>query len=65
MNEQKANAKTVTRLMLRLLPIQVLLAAVGSVNGIVSSFFASNFVGVAAMRWMIHGIRFNSRNMWQ
>ena len=49
MNEQKANAKTVTRLMLRLLPIQVLLAAVGSVNGIVSSFFASNFVGVAAM----------------
>ena len=49
MNEQKANAKTVARLMLRLLPIQILLAAVGPVNSIVSSFFASNFVGVAAM----------------
>ena len=38
-----------TKLMFRLLPIQILLAAVGSVNGIVSSFFASNFVGVDAM----------------
>lgn len=35
--------------MLRLLPIQVLLAAVGAVNGIVSSFFASNYVGIDAM----------------
>lgn len=33
----------------RLLPIQVLLAAVGAVNGIVSSLFASNFVGTDAM----------------
>ena len=38
-----------TKLMLRLLPVQVLLAAVGAVNGIVSSFFATNFVGVDAM----------------
>ena len=49
MNDQKANAQMLTRLMFRLLPIQILLAAVGSVNGIVSSFFASNFVGVDAM----------------
>ena len=49
MNEQKANAKVVTRLMFRLLPIQIFLAAVGSVNGIVSSYFASNYVGVDAM----------------
>ena len=46
---QAANAKTVTRLLFRLLPVQILLAAVGSVNGIVSSFFASNFVGITAM----------------
>ena len=46
---QEANAKMVTKLLFRLLPIQILLAAVGSVNGIVSSFFASNFVGVDAM----------------
>ena len=44
-----ANAKMVTKLMFRLLPVQILLAAVGSVNGIVSSFFASNFVGTEAM----------------
>ncbi len=47
--QQKANFQTIGRLMLRLLPVQVLLAAVGAVNGIVSSFFASNFVGVDAM----------------
>ena len=49
MDEQKANAKTITRLMLRLLPIQILFCAVGAVNGIVSSYFASNYVGVDAM----------------
>ena len=46
---QTANAKMVTRLLFRLLPVQVLLAAVGAVNGIVSSFFASNYVGIKAM----------------
>ncbi len=35
--------------MFRLLPMQVLLAAVGAVNGIVSGYFASNYVGVDAM----------------
>ena len=35
--------------MFRLLPIQVILAAVGSVNSIVSTFFASNYVGMNAM----------------
>ena len=33
MTEQKANARMITRLLFRLLPIQILLAAVGSVNG--------------------------------
>ena len=46
---QAANAKMVTRLLFRLLPIQILLAAVSAVNGIVSSLFASNYVGVDAM----------------
>ncbi len=46
---QKANAKMVTKLMFRLLPIQILLAMVGAVKGIVSSFFASNYVGINAM----------------
>ena len=49
MNNQAANARMITKQLFRLLPIQILLAAVGSVNGIVSSFFASNFVGVEAM----------------
>ena len=44
-----ANAKMITRLLFRLLPVQVLLAVVGAVNGIVSSFFASNYVGIDAM----------------
>ena len=39
----------VSRLLFRLLPIQILLAAIGSINGIVSSLFASNSVGTEAM----------------
>lgn len=49
MNKQAANAHMLSKLMFRLLPVQVLLAAVGAVNGIVSSFFASNYVGISAM----------------
>ncbi len=39
----------ISRLMLRLLPVQILLAVIGSVNGLVSSFFASRYVGIHAM----------------
>ncbi|MBQ6374077.1 MAG: ATP-binding protein [Clostridia bacterium] len=49
MRSWDGNAKVVSKLMMRLLPIQILLAAVGAVNGIVSSFFASNYVGIDAM----------------
>ena len=49
METQSANAKIVTKLMFRLLPVQVVLAAVTAVSGLVSSLFASNFIGVAAM----------------
>ena len=46
---QNANAKMVTKLLFRLLPIQILLAAISAVNGIVSSLFASNYIGTEAM----------------
>ena len=49
MHEQRSNRKIVTRLLFRLLPVQILLCAVSAVNGIVSSFFATNFVGIDAM----------------
>ena len=45
----KSNLRMLTGLLFRLLPVQILLAAVGAVNGLVSSYFASNFVGVDAM----------------
>ena len=44
-----SDSRMVTALLFRLLPIQILLSAVGTVNGIVSVLFAGNFVGEAAM----------------
>ena len=49
MSSQTANTKMVSKLLFRLLPVQVLLCVVGSINGIVSTFFASNYVGIDAM----------------
>ncbi len=49
MNEAAANAQMVTKLLFRLLPIQIVLAAVNAVSSIVSSVFASNYVGNTAM----------------
>ena len=49
MNHFSSDFKMLQGLCFRLLPIQVLLAVIGSVNGIVSSLFASNFVGTDAM----------------
>ena len=49
MQEPGKDMKLVAKLMFRLLPVQILLAVVGAVNGIVSSLFASNAVGVDAM----------------
>ena len=43
------NGNLITRLFFRLLPIQILLAAIGAVNSTISSLFASNNVGAAAM----------------
>ncbi|MBQ6650493.1 MAG: hypothetical protein IJM67_04500 [Atopobiaceae bacterium] len=49
MSDQTASAKMLSKLMFRLLPAQVLLYMVGAVNGLVSSYFAANYVGVTAM----------------
>lgn len=44
-----SDTKILTRLMFTLLPVQIMLAGIGSVNGIVSSYFATNYVGTNAM----------------
>ena len=49
MRQVDQSSRIVTRLMFRLLPIQILLALIGSVNAIVSSLFAGNFIGPRAM----------------
>ena len=49
MKTQDANDRIVANTLFRLLPVQIMLAAVGAVNGLVSGFFASNYVGVEAM----------------
>ena len=39
----------IKKLMFRLLPVQIILMATGTINTLVSSYFASNFVGTQAM----------------
>ena len=48
-NVYASDSRMITVLLFRLLPVQILLAAVGTVNGIVSGLFAGNFVGEIAM----------------
>ena len=47
--EIHTDGNLITRLFFRLLPIQILLAAIGAVNNTISSLFAANSVGPAAM----------------
>ena len=49
MNGNGYDRKILTKLYFSLLPVQILLAAIGSVNGIVSSLFAGNYLGSDAM----------------
>lgn len=49
MSMQGYDAKMTSKLLFRLLPFQVLLAVVGSINAIISSLFASNAVGMTSM----------------
>ena len=48
-DSKASNGRMVTKLLFRLLPVQILLAAISAVNGVVSGLFASNFVGETAM----------------
>ena len=49
MKESKSNLHIIGKQMLRLLPVQILLALVNTVNNLVSSYFATNYVGIDAM----------------
>ena len=49
MNDSKANIQLLSRTMFRLLPMQILMAVVGSANGFITSYFASNFISVDAV----------------
>lgn len=42
-------SKIITELMLHLLPVQILMSAVGMINGTITSLFASNCIGSEAM----------------
>ena len=49
MTNAQSNMKLTSKLMFRLLPLQIFLALIGSINAIISGLFATNFVGVNAM----------------
>ena len=49
MEKIESNLQIIKKLMFKLLPIQILLAMIGAINGIVSGYFASNFVGYQSM----------------
>ena len=44
-----SESRLLERLFFRLLPLQILVVLVGSVTGLVTSFFASNYVNTAAL----------------
>ncbi len=47
--DRKSDFKLISKLCFRLLPVQILLAMVNAINGIVSGVFASNFISEEAM----------------
>ncbi|MBQ6560578.1 MAG: ATP-binding protein [Erysipelotrichaceae bacterium] len=49
MDAYQNSTRIIRKLMIRLLPIQILLALVGSINAIVSGYFAGNYVGIDAL----------------
>ena len=49
MTKKNTNAQLISKTFFRLLPIQILLALVSSVNGAISGIFGSNFVGASVM----------------
>lgn len=52
----EANARMVTKLFFRLLPVQIMRAVVGAVNSLVVAFFTSNFISsIALSAWALFG----------
>ena len=49
MKKRNSGMQLISHLYFRLLPIQILLAVVSAVNGLVSGLFGSNFVGSGVM----------------
>ena len=49
MSDAHSNRQILTKLMFSLLPVQVLISMIGAINGIVSSYFATNYIGITAM----------------
>lgn len=49
MKQTASPSSVTTKLCFLLLPVQILLAVIGTVNGIVNSLFASNYIGQDAM----------------
>ena len=49
MNDTSTNRQLISRLMFRLLPAQIFLCVINSVNSVVSGLFASNFLGPMSM----------------
>lgn len=45
----KKNSDMITRLFFSLLPVQILLVAIGSINSVIDGVMASNFIGENAM----------------
>ena len=60
MTGHTSNTGMVTKLLFRLLPFQIMLSAVGAVNGIVSSFFARNYVGIRIVYGMGKDIQYQN-----
>jgi Na+-driven multidrug efflux pump/anti-sigma regulatory factor (Ser/Thr protein kinase) len=49
MSKKESGLKLLTRLFFRLLPAQIMLLVISAVNDIISSLFASNYIGAEAM----------------
>ncbi|MBO4266861.1 MAG: ATP-binding protein [Lachnospiraceae bacterium] len=47
--DNRSNMQLTTHLLFRLLPMQIILAMIGSINSIISGLFATNYVGTDAM----------------
>ena len=45
----KKRSDMITNLFFRLLPVQILLLAIGSINSVIDGVMASNFIGTDAM----------------